>query len=157
MAGRMPGWLPRFSNLSLPVGVGNALDEVFKRLFDSTAALNRTPGDPSEIQAGVAADPGTLSKAPALEDHVHAVDIDGLPSDVGTTNAQGNGPGLATVDHTHRIGILSAKGDILGSNGTNPVAVSIGSNGQVPVADSSQSAGWKWADSDAELLAWIGL
>ena len=159
MAGRMPGWLPRFSNLSLPVGVGNALDEVFKKLFDSSAALNRAPGDPSEIRAGVAADAGTLSNPPALDDHVHAVDIDGLPSDVGATNAQGNGPGLATVDHTHRLGILAYKGDILGFDGSNPTAIPVGSDGEVLVADSSAATGLSWSSSteDALLLAWIGL
>ena len=157
MAGRFIGPLPKFSNSGLPLECGRNLDEIFQRLLDSTSGLNRAPGNPSEIQAGVASDPGTLAKAPALEDHVHPVDVSGTPGDVGTTNAQGTGPGLARTDHTHRLGILGAKGDVLGFNGTDPVAVPIGSNGQVPVADSAQASGWKWADSDAEVLAWIGL
>jgi hypothetical protein len=157
MAGRFIGPIPTFANSGLPLECGRNLDEIFRKLLDSTSGLNRAPGDPSEIQAGVAADPGTLSKAPALEDHVHPVDVSGTPGDVGATNAQGTGPGLARTDHTHRIGLLTHKGDVLGFDGANPVAVAIGANGQSPVADSTQSAGWKWADSDAELLAWIGM
>jgi hypothetical protein len=157
MAGRFIGPLPKFANSGLPLECGRNLDEIFQRLIDSTSGLNRAPGNPTEIQAHDVADPGTLSKAPALEDHVHPVDISGTPGVVGGLSAQGTGTGLAVTDHTHRIGVLTYKGDILGFDGSNPTAVAIGSNGQIPVADSAEAAGWKWADSDAELLAWIGL
>jgi hypothetical protein len=163
MAGRFPGWLPRFADQPWnPTITGRDLDEVLRKLFDSVAVMNRAPADPAMIQAGDAADPGTTSgvTTAALEDHVHPVDISGTPGVIGDTSAQGVGTGLAATDHTHRMGIVSAKGDILSSNGTNPVAVSIGSDGQVATADAASAAGWKWASTgveDAEFLAWIGM
>jgi hypothetical protein len=159
MAGRFIGPLPKFANSGLPLECGRNLDEIFQKLIDSTSGLNRTPGNPTEIQAKDVADPGTPSKAPALEDHVHPVDISGTPGVVGGLSAQGTGTGLAVTDHTHRIGVLTYKGDVLGFDGSNPVAVSVGKDGQALTADSTAASGVSWGDSaeDALLLALIGL
>jgi hypothetical protein len=162
MAGRFPGALPRFTGRQWSLELARDLDELMKRLFDSVSVMNRVPQDPTMIQAGDAADPGTTSgiTAPALEDHVHPVDISGTPGVIGDTSVQGVGTGLAATDHTHRMGIVSVKGDILSSNGTNPVAVAIGSDGLVATADTASASGWKWATTgveDAEMLGWISL
>jgi hypothetical protein len=162
MAGRFPGTLPRFTGRQWSLELARDLDELMKRLFDSVSVMNRVPQDPTMIQAGDAADPGTTSgvTTAALEDHVHPVDISGTPGIVGDTSVQGVGTGLAATDHVHRLGIVSLKGDILSSNGTNPVAVAVGADGLVAMADAASTAGWKWANSgveDAEFLAWIGM
>jgi hypothetical protein len=159
MAGRFVGPLPKFSNSGLPLECGRNLDEIFQRLLDSTSGLNRVPGDPSEIQAGVAADPGTTSKAPALEDHVHPVDVSGTPGDVGATNAQGTGPGLARTDHTHRYGLFQYKGDLIGFDGTNPVVLNGADEGKVLTRDNGSPTGWAWSPpaGGSDILSWIGL
>jgi hypothetical protein len=162
MAGRLPLGVPRLDQEDWSQSMGRSLYEYLKSLFDSVKVLNRVPQTPEEIQAGVAASPGTTSGITtiALEDHIHAIDTSGIPGVVGTTSAQGTGTGLAVADHAHRMGIIGTKGDLLVSNGSNPVALGVGANGKVLVADSTQSSGVAWAplvDQDARILALIGL
>jgi hypothetical protein len=106
------------------------------------------------VQAGVASDPGTTSgiTTVALEDHVHNVDTTGTPGTVGATSAQGTGTGLARTNHTHRLGLLTAKGDLIGFNGTNPVVVTVGANGLVLMADSTAASGWSWKEVGATYM-----
>ncbi len=162
MPGRFPRALPCFANKAWGVQTGRDLDESLRALSDSVAASSGTPRTPTDVTAGVAADPGTTYGvvAPASDDHVHGIDTDGTPGTVGNASAQGGGPGLAIVDHTHRLGIVGTKGDLLASDGTNPVAVTVGANGTVLMADSAQASGVAWSplvDQDARILALIGL
>lgn len=46
-----------------------------------------------------------------------------------------------------KLGALSSKGQLIGHDGTDHVAVNVGSDGQTIVADSASAAGWKWASS----------
>lgn len=156
MAGRFPRDVPVLDHGEWSVEVRRSLYEFLRSMFDSVKVMNRVPQDPTEIQAGVSADPGTTSgiTTVALEDHVHAIDTTGTPAVVGTTSAQGTGSGLARTNHSHRLGILSAKGDILGHDGSNPVAVPIGADGRVATADSADANGWSWQDQVAYLESW---
>jgi hypothetical protein len=161
MAGRYPRGLPNFINRPWDVQTTTDLQETFKSLFDSALVVAGTPGDPSEIQADSVASPGTLigTTPPALDDHVHPVDTSGTPGVVGATSAQGVGSGLAVTDHTHRLGVVGVKGDVLGYDGANPAALSVGLDGQVLTADASQATGLRWTDAAAgmSMPTWIGL
>ena len=54
--------------------------------------------------------------------------------------------GAGSLDGLSDVAITSqAKGDILASNGTNFVDLTVGTNGQVIVADSGETTGIKWA------------
>lgn len=159
MPGRFTGRAPRFAGTAWSMPVGRALDEFLRNVQKGMTNLQKTPGTPNPVQAGVDAAPG-VGPAPALDDHVHDVDISGTPVSVGILNAQGaSGTGLARTNHQHRIGVLSAKGDLLSYDGTNPVALPVGANDLVLAASSSAGTGLKWSTiaADAELLALIGL
>jgi hypothetical protein len=158
MPGRWPGKVPQFAGKPWSPFMGRSLDEFLRNIHKGMSNLQGTPGTPETVSGTSVADPGT-GPAPALDDHVHDLDVTGTPVSVGTTNLQGTGAGIARTNHQHRVGIVSNKGDILVSNGTNPIALGVGANGLVLAADSTTASGLVWSSvaADAELLAIIGL
>lgn len=42
------------------------------------------------------------------------------------------------------FGVVEAKGDLPGFNGSDLLRVPVGVNGYVPIADSAEDAGWRW-------------
>lgn len=83
----------------------------------------------------------------------------GTPVSVTTTNSEGSAESFARSDHIHRLGIVSAKGQLIGHNGTDPVAVPAGStDGYLLTREAAAASGMSWqapAD-DSEWLAIIG-
>lgn len=100
--------------------------------------------------------------APHADSHLPAgVDplATGTPVSVTTTNSEGVAESFARSDHVHRLGIISAKGQLIGHNGTDPVAVAAGStDGYVLTREAAAASGMSWqpGPADAEWLAIIG-
>lgn len=78
------------------------LEDFLRRLFQFQSIAQKNPGDPTTIQAGVAASPGTTATAEPLakDDHVHPV-LTGTPVSVGTANSEGTSTALTRADHVH--------------------------------------------------------
>jgi hypothetical protein len=72
----------------------------------------------------------------------------GTPTEVGTVSDAGVGPAPALDDHSHRFGILTAKGDLLTFDGTDPVALPAGSDGQLLSLASGALTWQKWMWQD---------
>jgi hypothetical protein len=68
----------------------------------------------------------------------------GVPANVGASEDPGIGPAVALEDHTHRLNIVSNKGDILISDGDDPAAFPVGGDGQILSADSNAASGLNW-------------
>jgi len=102
---------------------------------------------PLAIEGGVAASKGQETAGWTAANHRHPLNVTGSPGVVEAVSAQGGGPGVSLSGHTHRFTILTAKGDLLGHDGANPVRVPAGAAGHVPTADLAASAGWSWQPS----------
>lgn len=81
------------------------------RLVEGMVNLQRNPGAPTQIQAGVAADVGT-GPAPALDDHRHDIETAApSPITLGAAAAEGTSSALARADHIHDTVGLEAEID----------------------------------------------
>lgn len=109
----------------------------------TTIKLWFSDSDPSTIEIGDAADPGTEDSW-ARPDHVHAVGTPGAPPDVTTAAATGSSKVPARSDHVHKLGIVTTKGDSITHNGTGPVREAVGANDTILMADSTQVTGRAW-------------
>jgi hypothetical protein len=118
---------------------------LYKAIGGIPAGFNET--DPTIIDGGSPSAPGSESAGWAAADHQHGLDIDGTPGNVATVSAQGAGPGVSLIDHTHRLTILTVKGDLLGHNGSDPIRIPVGADGYVPMADPLAAPGWSWQPS----------
>lgn len=102
------------------------LEEFLRAVFKGNSALMGTPDDPVEIQAGVAADPGS-SIHPANALHIHAIETatPSLPVAYDSTPAdEGTGTALMRADAQLVLEDGLAVGDILVWNGSQWVSVS---------------------------------
>jgi hypothetical protein len=109
----------------------------------SDPSFGGTPGDPTTIDGDAANDVGN-GPARAYYDHQHDLDTSGTPGTVGATSAQGAGPGVLLSGATARLGIVTAKGDSLTHNGTDPVREAVGADDTVLMAKASQTTGRWW-------------
>lgn len=67
------------------------------------------------------------------------------PTDVGATNAVGSETsGWAAADHTHKLDIVTTKGDLLGHSATAPSRLGIGADALNLTADAAQTVGFRW-------------
>lgn len=88
-------------------GVANDIQEALRRLGDAVQASQGSPGAPSQIQAGEAADAGA-SETAAAEDHVHDI-LTGSAGDLANANGEGASSALARADHAHKRDVRVAK------------------------------------------------
>lgn len=157
MPGRFPGKIGSFAGRLWSSRLGLELDEALRKLAQGMAILQKTPGDPSTVQAGVTADAGE-GPAPALDDHVHAVETATPTNATAAAAAEGTGSALMRADATIRQGIVTTKGDLLGYS-TVPARVPVGSDGQALIADSTAAQGVSWGTgtdaAGAAILAWM--
>lgn len=119
------------------------LEVVRDALDDGTPAGAATgaAGLPTTVDGTTAADAGSLETW-SRSDHQHDADVTGTPGGVAATSAQGSGSGLARTDHSHRLTLMSVKGDLAGHNGTDPIRVAVGAtDGHVLTVDASAAAG----------------
>ncbi len=101
---RFPNDVPKLDGMPWNA-IAGALERYLRRLKDGVSGI---PGgfkesDPTEIQAGDTADPGTESASWAAADHTHAVSTD-TPEDLtatGADSAEGSSTSLARADHVH--------------------------------------------------------
>lgn len=85
-------------------------------------AVQGTPEPPTQIQAGESADAGD-SNVPAPSNHVHDV-LTAAPSvPVGASFTPGSSNALLRADVGFRLGLVSAEGEMIGHDGTDPVAL----------------------------------
>ena len=103
MAGirRFPPAVPKLTGGEWDEKKRRDLEEFLRAMFKVNSALMGTPCDPVEIQAGVAADPGS-SIHPANALHVHAVDTAAPSVNValGGASDEGSGSSLLRADAT---------------------------------------------------------
>lgn len=165
MPGRFSNRKSYFAGRAWSTLLGVELDETFDDLVLSSNATQGIPGDPTTVQAGVEADPGTIGgpTPPALEDHVHDVETAAPSHPTGTTASEGIGSALMRADATVQQGIVTTKGDILGYS-TVPSRVPVGADGEVLTADSGDPLGLSWQPAvappayelaDLEYLSWV--
>lgn len=140
-----------------PPNIGNLLDlhpreamrqiEVFikwaRNFYDSIPG-GFLESDPTTINAGDSADPGTETASWAAADHEHAVETGAPSHPTGTAASEGSGTALMRADATIQQGIVTTKGDLLGHS-TVPARVAVGLDGQVLTAEAAQATGVKWA------------
>jgi hypothetical protein len=111
---------------------------------------------PPDIEGGVSAAAGAESDGWASASHQHALDTAGTPGTVATVSAQGDGPSVSLNAHTHRLGILTTKGDLVAHNGTDPVRLPVGTAALVLTVDAVETAGVKWSTMDHGALTGLG-
>jgi len=104
---------------------------------------------PLAVEGGAAASKGQETSGWAAANHQHPLNVTGSPGTVAAVSAQGNGPGVSLSGHTHRLGLLTTKGDMVGHDGSGPVRVPVGSDGYVPTVDVTAAPGWRWAQPAA--------
>lgn len=143
---RAPGYVPRFAGKTWDSLTGSLLDDALRRLQDGFSGV---PGGffgvlPEIIQAGVAADASVETQGWAAADHVHDVRTAAPSTPIGATTAEGSSAALLRADAAFRLGIVGSKGDILISNGTNPVALAVGADALQLVADATEASGLRW-------------
>lgn len=127
MAGRFPRPIPNLTRGEWDEKLRRDLEEFLRSAFGGLSALNGTPPDPTEIQAGVAADPGA-ALTPANSLHVHGVDTaaPSVPVALGGTSDEGSGSALMRADATLVLDNGGADaGDFLMWNGTAWVPVQV--------------------------------
>lgn len=86
---------------------------------------------------------------PHAETHVPGGDDElptGVPVDVDVENLEGSALDFARSDHQHRLGIVTTKGDLIASDGADPVRLPVGADGLVLMADSNEDTGLLWAE-----------
>lgn len=115
---------------------------LYKAVGGIPAGFNETI--PTTVEGGVAASAGSESDGWAAGLHQHDLNADGVPGGVAAVSAQGAGPGVSLNPHTHRLTLLTAKGDLLGHDGANPVRAPVGAAGYVLTADAAAASGWSW-------------
>lgn len=127
---RLGGAKPRFAELlrHLPRGaeVGLILDDLLNRLQSVTRGLPTKHADTHKPTSG--------------DDPLAT----GTPLDIGTTNLAGTSDNFAHGAHSHRLGIVTTKGDLIVSDGSNPVRFPVGADDSVLTADSSEATGMRW-------------
>lgn len=100
MSLRFPDKVP--DGLDAPVWtqqMGSALKKFLQSLVEGVGGLQMTPGDPTQVQAGEAADPGT-SQAAASANHAHDVNTaaPSVPVALGGSADEGTGAALMRAD-----------------------------------------------------------
>jgi hypothetical protein len=157
--------------LAVPELTGLTADELIERMvalqaFLETVRDSLDEGEPPGRASGTAGLPENVdgtsdaaigtSSAWSASDHKHDADVSGTPGGVAATSVQGTGSGLARTDHAHRFSLLTAKGDLVAHNGTDPVRVAVGTNGYILQADSTQTPGVKWNPTSGLIVLTAG-
>lgn len=108
-----------------PSDYARELYEFLRKLYEETLGI---PGGfigtiATTIQAGVAAAAGALLSGWAAADHTHAVETTTPPNPTGPVASEGTGTALMRADATIKQGIVVARGELLGHDGTTAVAL----------------------------------
>lgn len=102
--------------------LGAGIKRWMMSMEEAMGGLQGTPDVPSQIRAGEAADAND-SQAAAPSNHIHDI-LTATPSvPVGDTFSPGTDAALMRADAGLRLGIVSAEGETIGHDGTDPVAL----------------------------------
>lgn len=111
--GRFPRPIPNLTRGEWDEKMRRDLEEFLRSAFGGLSALSGTPSEPTEIQAGVTADPGSAI-TPANSLHVHAVNTAAPGVDVGAgAPSEGTGAALMRADAGLRLGIGTTQYDTI--------------------------------------------
>ena len=135
MPGRFAGATFNFAR-PWSIQLGRDLNQLLKRLGDSANVLQGAPGTPEDVELDGPAAVG-LGPAPALDDHVHALDAASPSNPTGASASEGTSSSVLRADATIAQGIVTTKGDLL-SFSTNPDRLPVGSDDEIIVADSGE-------------------
>lgn len=130
-----------------PTDYARELEEFLQRLFAFTAdgiPPGFTDTDPTEIQAGATADPGSETSGWAAADHTHEIATASPTYPTQKTADEGTGTALMRADAKIAQGIVTTKGDLLTHDGSTAERLAVGTALQVLTANAAQPTGLKW-------------
>ena len=147
---RLPRALPRLSKLTNLKRIAEEQEQFNRDLVNSLGGIpsgfsHRLPTD---VEAGPEAAIGKETDGWVSARHRHHLNTTGVPGGVADESAQGAGPGVSLSGHTHRLTLLTQKGDLVGFDGADPVRIPpTADEGAVLTRKAAAPAGVEWVVS----------
>ena len=143
MPRKLPGAFPRLVGRQWSNKVAQDIQDWLRKMWQGMADLQSDPQPPETLDGVKAADAGD-GPSPALDDHVHRLNVTGVPGAITNASTQGPGPGIMRSGHTHKWPGTTEGGIIITDPTGGPTELAIGTKLEQLTVDAGSPANPIW-------------